>query len=192
LFDAGTKIGNLIKPFIMKTWNFGIIGTGNIADFMQKAVQSLGNCRLQGVYGRNVVKTEQLAKKYACAIYRSAQEMYEDPAIDVIAIATPSGAHVDPVRGSCPLRQTLICEKPLEISLDRIDRMIEAHVKSGTRLGGIFNYRFMSRFESSRRRSIRDVSASLPMPRFMCPGGAAMPITTAVGEERRPWMAGVH
>ncbi len=126
----------------MKTWNFGIIGTGNIADFHAKAVQSLGNCRLQGVYGRNVVKTEQLAKKYACAIYRSAQEMYEDPAIDVIAIATPSGAHVDPVVEAARYAKHVICEKPLEISLDRIDRMIEAHVKSGTRLGGIFNYRF--------------------------------------------------
>lgn len=126
----------------MKTWNFGIIGTGSIADFHAKAVQSLGNCRLQGVYGRNVVKTEQLAQKYACAIYRNAQEMYEDPAIDVIAIATPSGAHVDPVVEAARYGKHVICEKPLEISLDRIDRMIEAHVKSGTRLGGIFNYRF--------------------------------------------------
>jgi predicted dehydrogenase len=126
----------------MKTWNFGIIGTGSIADFHAKAVQSLGNCRLQGVYGRNVVKTEQLAQKYACAIYRNAQEMYEDPAIDVIAVATPSGAHVDPVVEAARYGKHVICEKPLEISLDLIDRMIEAHVKSGTRLGGIFNYRF--------------------------------------------------
>ncbi len=36
----------------------------------------------------------------------------------------------------------VICEKPLEISLDRIDAMIRAHAEAGTRLGGIFNYRF--------------------------------------------------
>ncbi len=90
----------------MKTWNFGIIGTGNIADFHAKSRSKPRQLQATGCLRENVVKTEQLAKKYACAIYRSAQEMYEDPAIDVIAIATPSGAHVDPVRGSCPLRQT--------------------------------------------------------------------------------------
>ena len=36
----------------------------------------------------------------------------------------------------------VICEKPLEISLNRIDKMIKAHAEAGTRLGGIFNYRF--------------------------------------------------
>ena len=36
----------------------------------------------------------------------------------------------------------MLCEKPLEISLERIDSMIEAHEKNGTRLGGIFNFRF--------------------------------------------------
>lgn len=36
----------------------------------------------------------------------------------------------------------MLCEKPIEISLERIDAMIDAHEKAGTYLGGIFNYRF--------------------------------------------------
>jgi len=36
----------------------------------------------------------------------------------------------------------VLCEKPIEISLERIDAMIDAHKKAGTYLGGIFNYRF--------------------------------------------------
>jgi predicted dehydrogenase len=36
----------------------------------------------------------------------------------------------------------VLCEKPLEISLPRIDSMIKAHTEAGTRLGGIFNFRF--------------------------------------------------
>ncbi|HPT21007.1 MAG TPA: Gfo/Idh/MocA family oxidoreductase, partial [Bacteroidales bacterium] len=36
----------------------------------------------------------------------------------------------------------VICEKPLEISLERIDKMIRAHNKAGTKLGGIFNFRY--------------------------------------------------
>ena len=36
----------------------------------------------------------------------------------------------------------VLCEKPLEISLDKIDRMIAAHTDAGTYLGGIFNLRY--------------------------------------------------
>ena len=36
----------------------------------------------------------------------------------------------------------VICEKPLEITLKRIDKMITAHEKAGTYLGGIFNFRY--------------------------------------------------
>jgi predicted dehydrogenase len=35
-----------------------------------------------------------------------------------------------------------LCEKPLEINLERIDKMIDAHEQAGTHLGGIFNFRY--------------------------------------------------
>jgi predicted dehydrogenase len=68
--------------------------------------------------------------------------MFQSAEIDIIAIATPSGAHMDPAIEAARYGKHVICEKPLEISLDRIDKMIEAHEKQGTRLGSIFNYRF--------------------------------------------------
>jgi UDP-N-acetyl-2-amino-2-deoxyglucuronate dehydrogenase len=126
----------------MKIWNLGIIGTGSIADFHAKAVKSLCNARLTGVYGRNEIKTKALAEKYSCRIFKTTLEMLQSADIDIAMIATPSGAHVDPVVEAARHGKHVICEKPLEISLERIDRMIEAHKKSGTRLGGIFNYRF--------------------------------------------------
>ena len=126
----------------MKTWNFGIIGTGSIADFHAKAINSLSNARLLAVYGRNADKTNKLAEKYDCKVYRDLPGILSDPDIDILAVATPSGAHLEPVIEAARYGKHVICEKPLEISLDRIDQMIEAHEKQGTRLGGIFNYRF--------------------------------------------------
>ena len=126
----------------MKTWNFGIIGTGSIADFHAKAINSLSNARLLAVYGRNTDKTNKLAEKYDCKVYRDPSGILSDPDIDILAVATPSGAHMEPVIEAARYGKHVICEKPLEIALDRIDQMIEAHEKQGTRLGGIFNYRF--------------------------------------------------
>jgi UDP-N-acetyl-2-amino-2-deoxyglucuronate dehydrogenase len=126
----------------MKKWNFGIVGAGNIADFHAKAVRSLTNACLIGICGTNPEKVKSLADKYNCKVYESTTEMLRDPGIDIITIATPSGAHMEPAIEAAENGKHVICEKPLEVSLERIDKMIEAHNKGGTRLGGIFNFRF--------------------------------------------------
>jgi predicted dehydrogenase len=126
----------------VKIWNFGIIGAGLIADFHAKAIQSLPNARLAGICGTNDKKVKSLSEKYNCRSFSGSEELLSSPDIDIITIATPSGAHMEPIILAASHGKHVICEKPLEISLDRIDRMIEAHDKAGTRLGGIFNYRF--------------------------------------------------
>jgi UDP-N-acetyl-2-amino-2-deoxyglucuronate dehydrogenase len=126
----------------MKTWNFGIIGAGLIADFHAKAIQHINNARLVGICGTNLIKRDALAKKYACKSYESARKMIQSDEIDIVTIATPSGAHMEPTIEAAKYGKHVICEKPLEIKLERIDKMIEAHEASGTRLGGIFNYRY--------------------------------------------------
>jgi UDP-N-acetyl-2-amino-2-deoxyglucuronate dehydrogenase len=126
----------------MKVWNFGIIGAGLIADFHARAIASLGNARLAGICGSNPVKAEKLADKYGCRAFSGMEEMLASADIDIVTVATPSGAHMEPVLEAAKYGKHAICEKPLEISLDRIDAMILAHKAAGTRLGGIFNYRF--------------------------------------------------
>jgi UDP-N-acetyl-2-amino-2-deoxyglucuronate dehydrogenase len=126
----------------MKIWNFGIIGAGLIADFHARAIASLPNARLVGFCGTNMLKVHNLAKKYNCIAYKDYHEMLGSKEIDIVNVVTPSGAHMEPTIAAAEKGKHVICEKPLEISLDRIDRMIEAHEKAGTRLGGIFNFRY--------------------------------------------------
>ncbi len=126
----------------MKTWNIGIIGAGLIADFHAKAIQSLSNAKLTGICGTNREKVQNLARKYNCRPFENEQEMLRSGETDIVTIATPSGAHMEPAIEAARHGNHVICEKPLEISLERIDRMIDAHAKAGTHLGGIFNYRY--------------------------------------------------
>lgn len=126
----------------MKIWNFGIVGAGLIADFHARAILSLGNTRLAGICGTNQDKAKTLSEKYNIRPFSSYDEMISSPDVDIVTIATPSGAHMEPTIVAAKHGKHVLCEKPLEITLERIDRMIEAHEKAGTRLGGIFNYRF--------------------------------------------------
>ena len=126
----------------MKIWNFGIIGAGLIADFHAKAIQSLSNARLVAICGTNQAKAQKLSEKYNCKKYNDFYELLGSPEIDVVTIATPSGAHLEPAIEAAKNGKHVLCEKPLEITLERIDKMIQAHNTAGTSLGGIFNFRF--------------------------------------------------
>lgn len=126
----------------MKIWNFGIIGAGLIADFHAQAIEDIDNAKLAGFFDIAGERSQKLAEKYSVKSFSTLNEMLANRQIDVVSIATPSGAHMEPAVAAAKAGKHVLCEKPLEVTLARIDAMIEAHQKSGTVLGGIFQYRF--------------------------------------------------
>lgn len=126
----------------MKVWNFGIIGAGLIADFHARAVGDIDNAELAGFFDIVPERSQKLAEKFSARAFESLEEMLGDKQIDAVSIATASGAHLEPALAAAEAGKHVLCEKPLEVTLARIDAMIKAHEKSGTVLGGIFQYRF--------------------------------------------------
>lgn len=126
-----------------KVYGFGIVGTGMISEFHYKAISELPNARLIAVYSRSEQKAKEWAERHGnIKPYWVIEEFLSDPEIDVVTICTPSGAHLEPAVKAAEFGKHVICEKPLEVTLERIDKMIEAHEKAGTKLGGIFNSRY--------------------------------------------------
>ena len=113
-----------------------------VADFHARSIQHISNARLAGICGAGSGRAASLAKQYNCPEFSDYHAMLRSPEIDIITIATPSGMHMEPAVEAALQGKHVLCEKPLDISLERIDKMIAAHAKAGTRLGGIFNYRF--------------------------------------------------
>ncbi len=126
----------------MKVWNFGIIGAGLIAYFHARAIGQIDNAKLAGFFDIIGEQSQKLADKFSAKAFESLEEMLADDEIDIVSIATTSGAHLEPALAAAKAGKHVLCEKPLEITLERIDAMIEAHEKSRTVLGGIFQYRF--------------------------------------------------
>lgn len=126
----------------MKKWKIGIVGTGMIADFHAKAIESLPNTQLMGFCNIRTEKAVKMAQKYNVKSWDTISSMLQSEEIEIVMIATPSGAHMEPAVEAAMNGKHVLCEKPLEIKPDRIDRMIEAHEHSGTYLGGIFNLRY--------------------------------------------------
>ena len=122
--------------------NFGIIGTGMIAQFHAKAIHAMTGGELVGLAGSNPESSVVFAKSHNTNGFASVEELLADSSIDIVTIATPSGAHMEPAMAAINNGKHVIVEKPLEITVDRIDEMVTAAKKKGVTLSAILNRRF--------------------------------------------------
>jgi predicted dehydrogenase len=126
---------------------FGIVGCGMIANFHARAIGDAKGAHLVGGADRSVDLAAAFADKNGCRGFESVEAMLADPEIDAISICTPSGLHLDPALAAAAAGKHIVIEKPLEITTQRCDQIIEACEKAGVRLTAIFQSRF---HESSR------------------------------------------
>lgn len=126
----------------MMAYSFGIVGLGLIANFHAEAVRSMDNASL--VAGMDIApdRVKLFSEKFDCAGYTSLQEMLQHPGLDIVTICTPSGYHMDPALAAIAAGKHVIIEKPLEVTLEKCDKIIEAADKQGVRLATIFPSRF--------------------------------------------------
>lgn len=125
-----------------KQYGFGIVGAGMIGHFHAEAIAGLANAKLVAVCDQIEPAAKKLADQHGCRAYADIETFLSDDEIDVVTVATPSGLH-----GACAIAAArhgkhILVEKPIEITLQKIDDILEAHEKAGTVVGGIFNMRY--------------------------------------------------
>ena len=123
---------------------FGIIGCGMIATFHARALAEIRGAKLIGCYDAISTASERTAAEQGCQAYTNLKDLLADKRIDVVTICTPSGAHMEPAVAAAKAGKHVVVEKPLEITLKRCDRIIEACRKHQVVLSTIFPSRFHS------------------------------------------------
>jgi myo-inositol 2-dehydrogenase/D-chiro-inositol 1-dehydrogenase len=89
-----------------------------------------------------------------CGIPRvaaGANEIFADPGIDAVLICSSTDTHADLVIQAAQAGKHIFCEKPIDHSLEKIDRALEAVAKAGVKLQIGFNRRFDANFERVHR-----------------------------------------
>ena len=77
--------------------------------------------------------------------------MLADAKVDAVTICTPSGAHLEPAVAAANAGKHLIVEKPLEVTLPRCDKIIEACRRNKVVLSTVFPSRFHESSELVKR-----------------------------------------
>ena len=125
----------------MKVKKFGVVGCGMISRFHARAIREIG-AELVACYDRLPIGAERYAEEFGCKAYHDFQDFLKDPDIEVVTICTPSGAHLDPAVAAAKAGKHVIVEKPLEVTVERCDEIIDACEKAGVTLSTIFPSRF--------------------------------------------------
>lgn len=113
-----------------------------IANFHAKAIQAMQGSTLHSCYNKNPEKAEQFAQKYGIKSHPTIEAFLADPELEIITIGTPSGTHMEPALAAIHAGKHVICEKPLEVTTEKIDPMIQAAENNNVTLAAILNRRF--------------------------------------------------
>jgi predicted dehydrogenase len=123
-------------------YGFGIIGCGMIARFHNKAIADVKGAKLVACFDNISSAADKFAAETGCKSYHRLADMLADPAVNVVTIGTPSGAHMEPAVAAANAGKHVIVEKPLEITLKRCDAIINACQKNKVKLSTVFPSRF--------------------------------------------------
>ena len=126
----------------MKPLNFAIIGAGNIGKVHAEAISHVPEAKVSLICNRTAETGRPLAKRYGATWVADYEAAVARPEIDVVAICTPSGSHLEIGAAAAEAGKHLLVEKPLDITLSRVDRLIKAAQTAGVILACIFPLRF--------------------------------------------------
>ncbi len=83
-------------------------------------------------------------------------ELLAVPDLDVVVICSPTDTHADYVVKAAKAGKQIFCEKPLDLSLDRVKEVLEIVNESGVKLMLGFNRRFDPEFKKIRQLVVND------------------------------------
>lgn len=125
--------------------NFALVGCGRIAPNHLDGIKNAPNARLVAVCDIIEEKAKKVALENGLSTwYTDMEEMFEKEKIDVVCILTPSGMHSDHACIAAKHKINVLCEKPLDVTKEKMDKMIRVCHEEGVKLGGIFQRRKFS------------------------------------------------
>ena len=124
-----------------KKIGFGVIGTGNIAKFHAQCIDKIPNAKLLGVLSKTESRALDIAVNFRAPVFWEIEKLISHPEIDVICVCNESGLHGATIAKIAKAGKHILCEKPLETTVEKIDRIAEVVKSTGIQLACVFQNR---------------------------------------------------
>jgi myo-inositol 2-dehydrogenase / D-chiro-inositol 1-dehydrogenase len=130
---------------------FGVLGAGRIGNVHARTIAGSG--RASVAYVADAIP--QAAEKLAAAVGAKAATVDEIIAakdVDAILIGTPTDTHADLIERAARAGKAILCEKPVSLSVERIEQCLPVVEKAGVPLLIGFNRRYDPNFRALEQR----------------------------------------
>lgn len=120
----------------------GVIGVGAIGPCHVYAIEQVAGCRLGAVCDIREEAARALAEEKDVPWFTSVEDMLAAGVVDAVTVSTPSGFHLDSVLAAIEHGTHVLVEKPLEITTERIDQIIDAERQGPATVACVYQSRF--------------------------------------------------
>jgi len=151
-----------------KEIGFGVIGLGMGAYHASAIVEAKG-ARLVALCDADEERLNKTNESFKVKAYKNYTDMLNDSEVEVINVCTPSYLHVDMAIPAVKAGKHVIVEKPVDISVKKINMLIEEGKKAGVKMGAIFqsrttplNKRIKATIDNGRLGKVIGVHGLLP------------------------------
>ena len=121
----------------------GMIGLGMGAGHHARSLNDLsGEIGCVAGFSPTAARREAFAEKYGLPVTDDLDGMFADPGIDAIMIITPPNTHLELVQRAAAAGKHILLEKPLDITLERSEAIVETARNTGVTLAVVLQNRF--------------------------------------------------
>lgn len=122
-------------------FGFGIIGTGNIAKLHADCIDKIPNARLLGVLSKSQFRAREVAGNFNAPVFWEIEKILSHPEIDIVCVCNESGLHGAAIAMIAKANKHILCEKPLETTVEKIDTIAEIIKIHPVKLACVFQNR---------------------------------------------------
>ena len=131
------------------TIRFALLGAGRIGKVHAKAVTANPGARLVAVADAMEKAAGDLASAYGCEV-RTIEQIAGSSDIDAVVICTPTDTHADLIETFSKAGKAIFCEKPIDLSVKRVEECLKVVAANKSTLMVGFNRRFDPHFMAVR------------------------------------------
>lgn len=138
----------------MNKLKIGIIGCGTIAETHAWAIEENDTAVLTALCDINPERLEKMDSKRNCMLFNDWHQMLLSDHVDAVAICLPHNLHEPAVIDALRADKHVICEKPLAVSGDQLNKMKKTAAdaeKRGILSFGILQHRFSPLIQEVRK-----------------------------------------
>jgi len=130
----------------------GLLGAGRIGQIHGRSAAEHKSATLAAVFDVDAKAAAAIAAGTGATVAKGISDIIGDKSIDAVLICTPTDTHADLIEQAAKAGKAIFCEKPVDLSAERVRACLKVVADTKAKLMIGFNRRFDPSFASLQKR----------------------------------------